>query len=52
MIDTTTDEDDYIETFKVAIDGKDNEMFKIYKKDFTSNYSVNDIVITESTGCF
>lgn len=52
MIDTTADEDNYITSFKVGINGKSNKIFRFYNKDFSSNYNQDDFVITESTGCF
>ena len=52
MIDATIDENNYIDSFKVGINGKSNKMFRFYDKDYSSNYNQDDFVITESTGCF
>lgn len=52
MINTVTDNDGYITSFKVALDGKTNKIFKFYNKDFSSNYSTDDFIISESNGCF
>ena len=52
MINPVTDNDGYITSFKVALDGKTNKIFKFYNKDFSSNYSTDDFIISESNGCF
>ena len=52
MISPVTDNDGYITSFKVALDGKTNKIFKFYNKDFSSNYSTDDFIISESNGCF
>lgn len=52
MINPVTDNDGYITSFKVALDGKTNKIFKFYNKDFSSNYSTDDFAVSESNGCF
>lgn len=52
MIDPTTDNDGYIESFKLLIDGKGNKVLKFYNQDYSSNYSTDDFTVVESNGCF
>ena len=42
MIDATIDENNYIDSFKVGINGKSNKMFRFYDKDYSSNYNQDD----------
>ena len=51
MSNITTDSNGYINSFKITIDGKNSKKFRFYNKDFSSNYSVDDFVISETNGC-
>ena len=51
MINLTVDEDGYIESFKILLDGKSDKVFKFYNKDFSSNYSIDNFTVIESNGC-
>lgn len=50
MINTELDDFGYIEEFDVSVDGMSNKKIKFFNRDFSSNYSVDDFIITE-TGC-
>ena len=52
MISTTLDENSYITEFKTIMNATSNKKFTFYNKDFSSNYSVDDFTIIETTGCF
>ncbi len=52
FINPTLDSNNYIESFKLAIDGNSSKKFKFYNKDLSQNYAVDDFIITESNGCF
>ena len=47
----TTNNDGYINSFKVEINQKDSKKIKFYNRNLSVNYSSDDFVITESTGC-
>ena len=51
MINPSVDNNGYIESFKVLLDGKESKVFKFYNKDFSSNYSTDDFTVIESNGC-
>lgn len=51
MENVTTDGNGYINEFDIRIDSKSNKRIKFFNKDFSSNYSVDDFVVTE-IGCF
>ena len=52
MINPIADNDGYIESFKLILNGKSDKVFKFYNKDFGANYSVDDFTVVESNGCF
>ena len=52
MLNITTDNNDYIDSFKIVLDGKTNKKIRFYNKDLSSNYQIDDFVVSESSGCF
>ena len=50
MTNTVLDANGYITQFNTSINGMSNVRFKFYNKDFSSDYNVDDFVITE-IGC-
>lgn len=52
MISPTVDNDGYIDSFKLALNGNSSKKIKFYNKDFSTNYSIDDFVISDSNGCF
>lgn len=51
MINPVVDQDGYIESFKILLDGKTDKVFKFYNRDFSINYSTDDFTVVESNGC-
>ena len=47
----TTNNDGYINSFKVSINSKNSRIIKFYNNYLSVNYSSDDFVITESSGC-
>ena len=52
MINPIADQDGYIESFKILLNGKESKVIKFYNKDFSTNYNVDDFTVVESSGCF
>lgn len=51
MSNVLSDDSGYVKEFNISIDGMSNKKIRFYNKDFSSNYNVDDFVVTE-TGCF
>lgn len=51
MSNVLSNDSGYVKEFNISIDGMSNKKIRFYNKDFSSNYNVDDIVVTE-TGCF
>ena len=52
MISPAIDSNGYIESFKLGINGKSSKKIKFYNKDMSQNYTTDDFIISESSGCF
>ena len=52
IISPTTDNNGYINSFKIAVDAKTGKKVRFYNKDLSTNYSNDDFTITETSGCF
>lgn len=50
MSNTDVDANGYVNEFEISIDSKSNKKIKFFNKDFSSNYTVDDFVVTE-IGC-
>ena len=51
MSNVLSNDSGYVKEFNISIDGMSNKKIRFYNKDFSSNYNVDDFVVTE-TGCF
>ena len=52
IINPIVDNNGYINSFKVIVAAESNKKIRFYNKDLSSNYSTDDFVISESSGCF
>ena len=50
MSNTSVDANGYVNEFEISIDSKSNKKINFFNKDFSSNYTVDDFVVTE-IGC-
>lgn len=51
MSNVLSNDSGYVKEFNISIDGMSNKKIRFYNKDFSSDYNVDDFVVTE-TGCF